>query len=806
MASESQIVNWVEKSIEKLDLKNYKINITGRSEKDEGYVGDIIFVEVEGACEENKSSILHLVVKHAKINEHMRKAMPVDIIFENEIYMYSTVIPAFQRFQKDRGVDNVFNCIAKCYYSSSSEDTEVLILENLKVAGFQNYDRKKPMDSTHCKAILQQLGRFHAVSFALRDQNKDEFTALTTNIQDPMKWFMNDPATVSSMKKSQEFVSALLKKKGDLELYDKLEKLWKSLDTEVNDDFFTDDEPQNVINHGDPWCNNFMFKYEGLDKNNPSEVAILDWQMSATRSPVFDLSYFFYAVCSKTELESFEELLKFYYDTFAEHLVELGSDPEVLFQYSDLKIHWKKYSIYGVLTACTGLKIFLCDKKNAPDLGSIEEGTHFMELFTDVPLDEVPFYERIKPVIWHYFDFIEKNYKTMATYTQVECWAEKFLVSENLKNYKVVIRGGTEKGEGFLGDILFVEVEGTTQNDVPKRLYFVVKHAKPSENFRKTIPVDLIFENEILLYTAVIPAFQKFQQEKQITDSFDCVAKCFYSSTSGNIEVLVLENLKKKGYQHYDRKQPMNLNHCKAILKQYGKLHALSFAMRHQKKEIFDDLASKLHDTPGKILGTDLVGKVLDDSRDVILEMFRKNGDGVLHEKLAKLLERGPQVMMMEALNAEESQSVEDSKDKPSAVALIDFQLSTLRSPVFDLSYFLYAVCSKTQLERFEELLHFYYNSLAEHLKELGSDPEEIFSYSDLKSHWRKYSIFGLVNVSIGLRIFLCDEETAPSLEDVGDENTFVDIFKNIKFEDDTLFYDRIKGVVWHYFHFLDNK
>ncbi|KAJ8957797.1 hypothetical protein NQ314_006472 [Rhamnusium bicolor] len=130
----------------------------------------------------------------------------------------------------------------------------------------------------------------------------------------------------------------------------------------------------------------------------------------------------------------------------------------------------------------------------------------------------------------------------------------------------------------------------------------------------------------------------------------------------------------------------------------------------------------------------------------------------------------------------------------PTNVAILDWQMCYLRSPVFDISYLFYATSSRLELEKFDELLKFYYNSFSNFLKELGSNAEEIFPYSSLKEHWRKYSLFGLIIVIMAFPMVLCDKEEVISFENLQEDQKFSDMLKfDIKEKD--LYYRRLKDV-----------
>nr|CAI5850691.1 unnamed protein product [Callosobruchus analis] len=58
-------------------------------------------------------------------------------------------------------------------------------------------------------------------------------------------------------------------------------------------------------------------------------------------------------------------------------------------------------------------------------------------------------------------------------------------------------------------------------------------------------------------------------------------------------EIIVLQNMKMSGYELHDRQKTMNFEHTKAVLQEYGRLHAISFALRDQRKATYDSLAGK---------------------------------------------------------------------------------------------------------------------------------------------------------------------------------------------------------------------
>ena len=67
----------------------------------------------------------------------------------------------------------------------------------------------------------------------------------------------------------------------------KLEQVRKNLIKNALRAFDCDDGDLHVLNHGDLWTNNLMFKYD--EAENPIDAVLLDFQFTSYGSPALDL-------------------------------------------------------------------------------------------------------------------------------------------------------------------------------------------------------------------------------------------------------------------------------------------------------------------------------------------------------------------------------------------------------------------------------------------------------------------------------------------------------------------------------------
>ncbi|XP_060517130.1 uncharacterized protein LOC132696363 [Cylas formicarius] len=397
-------------------------------------------------------------------------------------------------------------------------------------------------------------------------------------------------------------------------------------------------------------------------------------------------------------------------------------------------------------------------------------------------------------------------------------WIREVLKDKHAEDeLQVKINGNAEKGTGYLGDIAFAQVSVYKNKHLQKQYDLVVKIGKTGDAISQRFPVRLSCQREAFVYQKIIPAFNALLAEKNL-EPLDVTAKCFSILQKEELELLLLQNLATLGYEIHDKKLPMNLNHLKLTLQAYGKWHALSFAMRDQKREYFDGLCANL-----QCVWTEFIkassGEHIDNSLNIISGVLMMKGETELLNRLKEKLPRKCSDIMLGILSAEEPQSVmlhgdcwnnnymfqyesEDGEKKhPTKTVLIDFQIARIASPALDLAYHLYLVCSAEQLNHFDELLNIYFTSLSENLRALGTNPDKIFTYEDLLDHWEKYSVFGVILAGIAQMVnFMSKEESA--LMDLQDRNEAKVQFRAILDRHKDELASRFIPVVKHFLNF----
>ncbi|RZC35392.1 EcKinase domain containing protein, partial [Asbolus verrucosus] len=162
---------------EEKGIHDYTITSVSTNEKGEGFLAQFFMVTIKDTVS-NKQ--LDVAIKAAFIDDQVRKILPIRWAFENEVYFYSEVYPLFKKFERHHGICEDVEYVPKCLKVSIEEHSEMLALENLKVSGFEIFDKTCFLDHDHISLIFETYGRFHASSFALRDQQPEVYEKLKT--------------------------------------------------------------------------------------------------------------------------------------------------------------------------------------------------------------------------------------------------------------------------------------------------------------------------------------------------------------------------------------------------------------------------------------------------------------------------------------------------------------------------------------------------------------------------------------------------------------------------------------------------
>ncbi|XP_017766799.1 PREDICTED: uncharacterized protein LOC108555576 [Eufriesea mexicana] len=328
--------------------------------KGDNYTSDLIRLVAEYTRKHGKIRIsdkTSLLFKFEPIEEGIRReAISKSQIFDTEIAMMSDTLQKMNDLLGSRLSGRVFYV--------RMERPLCLIIEDLAPMGFRMADRQLGFDMAHCRIAIRGLAKFHATSVALCEKepkHKDLYWRGIFHDESPEEiknYFIT--ATRSLANEVENWVE------GGKRYAVKLRNMAPRMFQLAVDSVRRKDDEFNVINHGDSWVNNMMFRYD--ENSKPIEHIFVDFQLSVYSSPAVDLHYFLSSSVSEeiSDLE-IESLLQDYQQTLAITMKQLECDtmPPTMKQ---IKKTMDERYMYALITSMGTLPIALIDKSNVQSL------------------------------------------------------------------------------------------------------------------------------------------------------------------------------------------------------------------------------------------------------------------------------------------------------------------------------------------------------------------------------------------------------------------------------------------------------
>lgn len=354
----------------------FKLISRSGSNVEGGYQGQLVSVVITGYRNGYPNVELPLVCKIPPFNER-RKKMAASY-FRQEINAYESFLPALIKFQKDKGIKEAdgFFAFPKCYGTYSDEETLdfAIIMEDLQKNGYRMWNKYETIDYRHVQLALTQLGRFHALSFALRQQQPDAFAKFQSLGPNMYKVMYDFPGTSSFLEKNFDRAINALRPE-DTDEIRKMTHLRHHFKANFRSAVSgAEAEPFTVFCHGDFWNNNMMFQYSSAESLEPQRAILIDWQILQYCSPVTDLSYYLYSSTEQSlRTDHFEDILHDYHDSLAVLLQRLGGNAEKQFSYGDLHSQLETFGIYGIIMAPILVQVVTVKAEDMPNMDDFSE-------------------------------------------------------------------------------------------------------------------------------------------------------------------------------------------------------------------------------------------------------------------------------------------------------------------------------------------------------------------------------------------------------------------------------------------------
>ncbi|XP_031343060.1 uncharacterized protein LOC116170695 [Photinus pyralis] len=333
-----RIKNIISRMRTETDIKVNEELIDSVTKPGENWVGEIYSVK---ASRYQSSENLFLVIKIAPYDLTYRKMFNAASLFQREIYYYDKIIPECIAIQRERRIAKIFHPFPRHYFSSKKDLEEAIVMDDMRQKSFIVGNHRQIVDYETALLVMKTLGKFNALSFAIKEHNPDVFEEIRLNCEDN---FLTSPPFLST-----QIISTC---------------------GYGNEQIHVD---HGVVTHGDPQIRNFLFKYNTAS-TIPKECCMIDMQIGRIGSPALDILFFMFVTTDKGLRRShYKHLIEEYYSSLSTFLRELGCEPDTLLPFGVLQSHLRMFAPIGLMLAIWIVGLNFKNPEDAPQKDNLTE-------------------------------------------------------------------------------------------------------------------------------------------------------------------------------------------------------------------------------------------------------------------------------------------------------------------------------------------------------------------------------------------------------------------------------------------------
>lgn len=172
----SYIQSILDRILDESGFCDYTVEIKQGSETGDGFLSELSSITITENASDKK---LDLVCKIAPLNKNRQKEFFSSVVFDRESIFYNKLMPTFTQFQNQNHLpeSEQFRSYAKCYAAIANDEHEqyAIVMEDLRPQGFKMWNKAKVAPIENIRLAMRELGKFHGISVAMKDQRPDEF-------------------------------------------------------------------------------------------------------------------------------------------------------------------------------------------------------------------------------------------------------------------------------------------------------------------------------------------------------------------------------------------------------------------------------------------------------------------------------------------------------------------------------------------------------------------------------------------------------------------------------------------------------
>ncbi|XP_055600899.1 uncharacterized protein LOC129749831 isoform X2 [Uranotaenia lowii] len=349
----------------------------------------------------------------------------------------------------------------------------------------------------------------------------------------------------------------------------------------------------------------------------------------------------------------------------------------------------------------------------------------------------------------------------------------------------------TAPGDNYGSTMLALTVDIVSETDEPKQIHVVAKMRPTSEEFLDIFQIHITFAMEAALYTEIVPVLVGLQRELGCPENrtIDVFSRCYNARVSLDPEsskvdadgVILFENLKTAGFVTGNRRKGFPRDTADFVLKKLSLFHALPVVLRYRKPDVFENRVNKY------LVQIDIDAGLGGETIAQMIEVLRVDlGKAGIEEpqagrimELVKSCRHRQANLVADELNEYTSMLHNDlwvnnmmikydSKNRPSELKFVDFQLIQLNSLVRDVLFFIFTSVTESDFEEHvDTYLRNYFDYFRQQLAELQCPCLEKYTFVGFLEEVNRIAPREFYHIVSMLRVVLARKESIPEQSDL---------------------------------------
>ncbi|XP_071547673.1 uncharacterized protein [Panulirus ornatus] len=360
---------------------------------------------------------------------------------------------------------------------------------------------------------------------------------------------------------------------------------------------------------------------------------------------------------------------------------------------------------------------------------------------------------------------------------EIDKGSEAQLLSWQIKNF-------TKKGDNYACEVTSVVVQYAVDG-VPREKTYVAKMNRVYGSGQFLGMMQTYFVREGTCYLEIFPRMSEILE--RYGHHGIRIPKAYYGSYEKGKEVLLLEDLRAKGFRMYDRRRGLDVPHATLVLQELGRMHAASILLErslpnrslNKTWDVFSE--PWLEDENVRKMFQSMVSNQLEGAAEIVekvpnyehvVKWIRNIKDEAVETYFDSLLTLNTKFSVLIHGDCWTNNFLfrYDAAGVPIEVMLVDLQYMRQVSPVLDLNYFLYSSFDgHDRKTNFQAFLSTYYDSFKSVL-EAGGAPVP-FTYEELRREFNDNMMFGCLSAIFLVPTALSEDDDVVRLEDITDDN-----------------------------------